>query len=254
MLSIIKTGAFLPVSVPTRRSHLFPNFYSNDSHEKYLKNLSVKPKDWIYRTKSIKYTVNQSDYRCPEWSDIDWASSIIMFGCSIVFGLGVDDSETIPYYLSKMLNIPVINMGVVGSSMGYSHHNALQYLYAGHPMPKAVINMWTVANRLCEFRSNDIVSHGHWNSGPDSLFDRHNQYRENSQVLAIGYERAARIFWKDIVYLSASSCYPTMQLLDLENIWELCKCESNARDDRHMGPDSNYRVAEYLAGKLTSLM
>lgn len=57
------------------------------------------------------YTVNSQGYRCPEFDAIDWENSIIFFGCSHVFGIGLLDHETVANQLSLILNCPVINLG-----------------------------------------------------------------------------------------------------------------------------------------------
>ena len=48
-----------------------------------------------------------------------------MFGCSNVVGARLKDNETIPYKLEEILQRPVINMGVQGSSIAYSVFNQI---------------------------------------------------------------------------------------------------------------------------------
>ena len=63
-----------------------PFFLSLQEKELYKKDLITAPADWHYRTKEVRYDINSSDYRAPEWNSIDWKNSICVFGCSHVFG------------------------------------------------------------------------------------------------------------------------------------------------------------------------
>jgi hypothetical protein len=92
------------------------DWFSYDDQATYEANLKTQPADWEWRTRRVRYTVNSQHYRCPEWSDIDWSNSILMLGCSMVFGLGLDDDQTVTASLSRKLGMPVINLGVPGSS------------------------------------------------------------------------------------------------------------------------------------------
>ena len=69
--------------------------------------------------RSVSYKLNSQGYRCPEWNDIDWASSHLLFGCSVVQGIGLNDADTLDQELVKLLNEPVVNLGVGGGSLPF---------------------------------------------------------------------------------------------------------------------------------------
>lgn len=127
---------------PTMHAH----FYSSDSEEMFNKNLEIMPEDWEYRHKVINYTFNSENFRCPEFDDIDWENSTLYFGCSTAFGIGVDDTGTLPYHLGKVLNEPVINLGIPGASNQEIFNLSLDILDR-FSTPKRVIYSWTGTDR-----------------------------------------------------------------------------------------------------------
>jgi len=245
ILDIVKAGNFLP-DVRKITTH----WCSSDSQELFEKNLRIQPDDWIWRTRQVKYTLNSVRYRCPEWQDIDWKNSILMFGCSQVFGIGVDDADTIPNILSTLLGTPVINLGISGSSMLFSFHNALQYHAGNRPTPLGVINLWTSCCRTTTYKKDWIEYHGPWNIKQEDIFDLYNIDAINPKINALQIERSSRIIWKDTKYFSASFFDDTVDALGCVNLTHTCKTLNDSRDGIHTGPDSNKRVAEYLANKI----
>lgn len=85
-----------------------------DTKKLYESNLKKQPKNWYYRNNNVRYTINSNGYRTYEFKDINWKNSVIIFGCSQVFGIGLDDEYTISNQLSKLIKCPVINMGMGG--------------------------------------------------------------------------------------------------------------------------------------------
>jgi hypothetical protein len=97
--------------------HNYDNIWvGSDTEERFQENLKSQPEDWPWRNQQITYKLNSQNYRAPEWDSIDWENSVVMFGCSQVFGVGVDEDQTLGYYLSELLNKPVINLGIPGGS------------------------------------------------------------------------------------------------------------------------------------------
>jgi hypothetical protein len=76
-----------------------------------------------------------------------------MFGCSQVFGVGVDEDQTLSYYLSQLLNKPVINLGIPGGSSMALWINT-EKLLKHNVKPLAVIYNWPSANRTAELIDN----------------------------------------------------------------------------------------------------
>jgi hypothetical protein len=132
------------------------DFFGIDTYEFYKKNLKRQPKDWYYRNNKIKYTLNSYGYRTKEFEDIDWKNSIVMFGCSHIFGTGNDDNHTIPYFLEQKSGIPVINLGAGGSSIQFCLHNSLM-LYKKYGPPKLVIYCWTGITRHLIYQKDFVL-------------------------------------------------------------------------------------------------
>ena len=105
-------------------SKLLPDFLSVDECNDFRHNLAVQPADWHYRTQDVKYVMNQNYYRAPEWDTVDWQNSIVVFGCSHVFGEGLAENETLSHHLSKLTDRPVINLGQSGTGTMFSWHNS----------------------------------------------------------------------------------------------------------------------------------
>ena len=114
------------------------DFFGKDDEETYLKNVKEQPDSWYYRNNKIKYTLNSYGYRTKEFNHIEWQNSIVIFGCSYVFGTGVDDSHTIGSFLQDVSGVPVINLGMGGSSIQFALHNSLM-LYKSFGIPKQVV-------------------------------------------------------------------------------------------------------------------
>ena len=118
------------------------DWFDQDTKERAKKNYTP---EWKYATKRIEYHVNSDGYRTKEWNDIHWANSIVLMGCSYVYGVGVAEDETISHQLEDKIGHPVINMGVPGSSPTFTIHN-LSCLLAQYN-PKGVVIGWSGSGR-----------------------------------------------------------------------------------------------------------
>ena len=99
------------------KSHFFSvNFNGTDTEEAFEENLKIMSKDWSYREKKIVYNFNSDGYRTYDFNTVDWKNSIVVLGCSCVFGAGLAEDETISYNLEQLTGRQTINMGVSGAS------------------------------------------------------------------------------------------------------------------------------------------
>lgn len=214
------------------------DFFDNDSFSLYKTNLKSQPKNWFYRNNSVKYTINSEGYRTIEFSDVDWKNSIVMFGCSHVFGLGVDDLHTIPKFLEDYLNIPVINMGMNGSSVHFSLHNSLM-LYKKYGPPKMVIYGWTSLMRYTLYNSNNI--------GFQTL--RYDKPSDHLIYLNMLYIELIRSIWDDICQIYEFSLF--------DDTSKMINCDyygtslDKARDLMHNGPKTNKFIAKKIHDKIS---
>jgi len=137
------------------------NFYWGDDEKSFLKNLKVRKDNWHYSDKKVEYTLNSYGYRTKEFNEINWKESIVIFGCSIIFGEGVSDDETLSYFLEKFSGRNVINMGVSGCSNQFILDTIL-VLIKKYGYPYSVIVAWTGIARTPFYNFNGVNHLGHW--------------------------------------------------------------------------------------------
>jgi hypothetical protein len=234
-----------------------PNVYlfsGSDSLTTYKINSAEMPADWIYHTKSVSYTLNSEGYRAPEFHTVDWDNSVVIFGCSCVFGVGLDDSDTISTQLEKLINVPVINMGAGGSSIDFTYYNQL-ILSGMVPKPKAIINIWTSVVRTSYFTKKTPILMGPWlqNRLHAKLHTLWSLDDANPATHAYFLRQSSRILWKDTVHKEYTTFL--FRPLDLHPeeyslITMFNKIDLDARDRMHPGINSARLVAEKIAEDL----
>jgi hypothetical protein len=223
------------------------SFTGTDTKELYDENLKIQPDDWYYRNNAVRYTINSMGYRCPEFKKINWQDSIVVFGCSVVFGTGVDDQHTIPAMIEQKSGIPTINMGVGGSSMMYAFHNSL-ILSQKFPTPKAVVHLWTDYSRTVYYRKRYIEHYGQWNIEDNNYIDHWNKDDEHAKSHAVFNQMASKQLWcEKTKYYEASVFTATQKLLDCNKIKNGI---DKARDLMHTGIKTNDLAADQILNNL----
>lgn len=271
LLNIIKKGDFLPIDPINREKFFYNNpeenkknpnnvwdFVHPDDYNLYKKNLKTQPYDWYYRHNSIKYTVNSHGYRTKEFDKIDWKNSIVMFGCSHVYGIGNDDKHTIPYYLEELCGIPVINMGINGSSIQAALQNSL-VLNNKYGTPKFLIYSWTSILRYTTYQkynaayntlSSTVDYEGFSLIGLLKGKQLKREFHDLYNILGINllYVDLIRNMWKD-------KCQ-TYEFSLFENSSDYFECDlfdnivDYARDLHHYGQKTNKLIAEFIYSKI----
>lgn len=244
----------LPLNAIT---HVFPNTFIQDirwslgdSPALFEKNIQSMGESWHYYHKEIIYNVNSNGYRAPEWNTIDWKNSVVILGCSMVFGTGVAEDETLSYYLEQLLHRPVINLGYPSISNEGIFNNSVSILeHFGSPL--AVINVWAPVDRFLFF-STEPHHIGLWTNDKDEsdgvslgrLYEDMNLNQTNMRIKSYYLEKANQRLWKNKTqYYSASYFKSTADCMKLH---KLLPSDRNARDMVHPGPDSNLSNAKYL--------
>mgnify|MGYP001212377744 CR=1 FL=1 len=142
-------------------------YHDSDGEAKFKQNLKRTPSDWKYRTETITYKTNSLGYRTKELNKINWKKSIVVLGCSLVFGVGVSEEDTIANQLSEITGHYVVNMGVSGSSGQFAVHNLaclLQYY-----KPKAIAIGWPDTSRVPLYLKDRTIQCGSWRDDPAGL-------------------------------------------------------------------------------------
>lgn len=189
---------------------------------------------------SVSYTLNSQGYRCPEWSDIDWANSHLLFGCSVVQGIGLEDTDTLDQELSKLLNEPVVNLGVGGGSLPFILANTYRLIDAGI-RPKSVILVYPEPSRIALFLKDEVRHVGAW---------EHDQwYRtwlkdNNAEYYGYLTGRSIESAWNSIGIEIINVHQP-----DVPGPEDLPRYVDTARDKQHPGPNTIKLWAEHIANK-----
>lgn len=242
----LKKNNFIPVDSFDRVG----NWSGTDTQELYRKNLKTQPQDWYYRTNSVTYTNNSKGYRTAEFDKINWAESIVIFGCSNVYGVGVDDSHTLSQQLENILQIPVINLGQGGTSINFNLHNSVM-LADGYPTPKAVIMGWPGYDRCVSYNRTGVTNYGSWNFEKNNYIDLWTKNKYNPQSNAIIAQKIFQLIWKNrtMIYEYSFDVHTT-ELLGCGSTFEEIKKIDFARDLIHSGPAAIRKTAEIISASL----
>lgn len=221
-----------------------------DDYKMFMKNSVILGPSWHYINKKVTYRLNRNGYRAPEWKDIDWKNAVVILGCSMTFGVGVAEDETINYYLQDMLGRPVINISYpAGSNETILNNSAAIFEHFGSPA--AVIMAWSGTDRFKFYTSyqHDI---GLWT--PDSaevdgvplqkLYDYLNLNQTNQHIKSYYFEKVNRALWKDRSEYYTFSFFPSSaHYMRLDTFF---KTVPDARDLVHPGKDQNLEIAKHL--------
>lgn len=226
-----------------------------------------------YENKEVKYTLNSFGYRTKNFNKIDWGNSIIIFGCSVIQGVGLDDSHTLSSFLEKEMDLPVINMGVGGSSNEFHLYNS-NILLTQYPKPKAVIYYLSGLQRYTFYNWDNIEHRGIWTDNETQV----KKNRSNSIIRSIIASSTMNNIWSsrtsyieftldDLAYKFMNKLNKNPNRFYLGSDWEslthlnLSHQELKsyafpgydfARDMSHPGEESNKVVARSLAKILKS--
>lgn len=223
------------------------NFTGSDTKELFETNLKTQEDNWVYRTQPINYSVNSSGYRTKEFKNVDWANSIVVFGCSVVFGTGVDNQHTIPAMIEQQSGIPTINMGIGGSSMMSSFHNSL-ILNQRYPTPRAIVHLWTDYSRTVYYYKKHVEHYGVWDIEDNNYIHHWNKDEEHAKCQALFVQMASHQIWnRRTRYYEASLFSATQKLLGCDKIND---SYDKARDLMHNGIKTNEKAARQILNNL----
>ncbi len=201
--------------------------------------------DIKYSIDTAGYDVNSLGYRSVEFNQVDWANSYIIQGCSQVFGEStMDNNKIVSFYLSELLNAPVINLGVPGAGMDIQYINTLDILEQ-NIKPKGVFIVYPNLERYTLY-SNDIPSHkGGWSEEEFLKWISDGNSRKHNLNLVRGY----RLLWKlyNIPLYEWSHLPENSDICKTDFEWYRASYMSDrAPDGHHWGQKTIQGVAEKL--------
>ena len=229
---------------------LLPDFLSIEEKEEYETNKKKLNKTWHYFNKEVSYNLNTNFYRAPEWNTVNWKESVVVFGCSHVFGEGLAQDETVCHQLQNLLDRPVINLGQSGTSTMFSWHNSIKF-FETFGVPYAVIQLWTDYGRLLYYTESEIKRVGFWSGGRwdnydsdmKSLYHLWNKNTVHSRTFFEFEAKACKEFWCNKThYYQGSYFKETADILNSDFYSQL----DDARDLIHSGPKTHRRAAEVI--------
>ena len=229
------------------------NFWLPDSIRSFRKNQKRLGKDWKYRDIEILYTTNEFGFRTKSHFDIDWKESIVILGCSNVFGIGLENRKTLAKQLEKLVGVDVINLGIPGSALDLAVFNSF-FIYENLPHPKAIIQVWTSPERYSQFYLNgDIETMAPFTKGFDPKLNsafKNLIHIEQDRALWRNSSSVYReySFFDDWLYLEKD--FGIKKDLGIEIFDELDK----ARDLSHPGDLTNLKAAEIVKKDLDKVL
>lgn len=229
------------------------NFWGSDSEESYKNLCKTLPKNnsWHkWRNVPLKYTLNSQHYRTNEWDAIDWNNSVLLFGCSQIFGTGLDDSQTVSANLSKLLNLNVVNLGVpAGSTMVQWLNTTI--LVQNNIRPLASVYVWPFPERVTVLSENNRVIHsGPWNNKKEPLFDGWNHHKSHAveflKFLMLSTNQQWNSFSRPVFHFTFSN----ISREKINFIDYLDPKIDLARDMAHIGPECSKKWADTIFYKI----
>lgn len=240
-------------------------FSGSDSKKNFDDLLKITSIDWHYRTKEVFYKINNSGYRTSNWDSIDWENSIVIFGCSCVFGVGLAEDETINYYLEQMTGKKVINMGYGGGSNDLMIDNCA-FMINNFGYPKNVVFCWTFPDRFLFFYKNIHLPIASWLINQDSELIKkedqdvykniyNNRIKNNYylQMISHNQKTIVKAMLKDKSHFIDFSFYKDIsQTFDCHLVNENINQETEllARDLTHPGRKDTFLAAQHIYNNL----
>jgi hypothetical protein len=189
-------------------------WHSTDQESLFEKNLKTTPEEWIYRSKKIYYNLNSQGYRCPDWGQIDWTNSILLIGCSVTFGVGLAEEDTLSARLSAITGKSVINLGVGSSSNQLMLYNSFKLLDQ-NIRPSQVIVLFSDVSRVTHFKEGNAVTHfGNW------IYPTHSHHNPTSKLSMPKFSDHELNFYSHWIYDSNSDVHGSMSARSIESLWK----------------------------------
>lgn len=183
---------------------------------------------------------NNMGYRCPNFREVDWANSIVMFGCSSSLCPVLPEEKTVANLLEEKLGTRVINLSVSGSSIGFMWMLCNQLKAKIEVLPKAVICNYTDLSRTTIFNERGIDKLGPWvveeNEYSKNLQDYFLTYAEhyNSLTWAKMFQLSIRDLWAQTKLHETTQFPHTSKYLDIECLPTI----DYGWDNVHHGPET----------------
>ena len=172
-------------------------------------------------------------YPCDEY--------FLAVGCSNTFGMFLNEETRYSNIIESETSIPVINIGIRGSSAHMNMLNLVKLKYSGYPMPKAIFCQWPEPERFTlplKQEEEHLITITPHKKEYMQLY-KHNAIRFQSKI---AYDTLHAIY-KDQKIIEFSMSEPSYS--KFYNVKHIRLCDF-AKDNLHAGPDTHKDVASYI--------
>ena len=193
----------------------------------------------------VDIKLNPQGWRSPhDFDTLDWNNSVLIFGCSQVWGHALEYHETLSHCLEQELGCPVINLGIMGAGPEFAVETAvqLQTIY-GDIRPRAVVHVWShYLRRHYHDPVNQAVKYSHlWDEEPDTPVPLE-QLNHRAHHLWRLWPR----LWTHTTTIDRTYFHVCRDLYGIP----VTETSDLARDGAHAGPQTNQQLARELAQEI----
>lgn len=230
-------------------------FIHPDSSDRFYRNLDTQEPDWHYKNsdKILSYNIDNYGFRNNHAiSEVSKNPYIVTVGCSHTMGMGNFFEENYSYQIERITGIPVVNLGLAGSSNEVSFFN-LMWLLNNFNHPKVIIFQRTGINRFPIWPDSErLYFAGPWvNTWDDIEFkdlekfiemaDRFGYNKLRQKMMQVTLQQLCKCFGIKLIFFD----------LELE-ILSLTENLDHARDLVHYGPKTHSYLANLLVNQINT--
>lgn len=144
-----------PYVHPMMQKNTTQFFLGSDSVALFEHNSKLLSDDWMYKHTPIEYRFNSDGLRMDnEISDVVKEDYFLFSGTSFGMGVGISLENSIPYLISKKINMNFINFSGTTFSNKLQTVSFFNFLKTNLPLPKMLIMDWAPI-RAYSYMSND---------------------------------------------------------------------------------------------------
>ncbi len=157
-LSLLPSATFI-----SQTDYFVSNQCMGDTRDIFMANLADPKKredlersSWVSEGEPfpINYRANRSGWRCDHFTD---EPSIVFFGCSFTYGVGMHEDDIWPTKVSKHFNMKCCNLGTPAHNLGASSLYTSLWMQDEIPNAKAFVIKLQAPNRITFFTEDDFV-------------------------------------------------------------------------------------------------
>jgi len=140
-------------------ANLESDWFSNDSVERYNKNMELGLLDPVYNDLAyVHYKFNSYGYRTVEFDTYNDNEFFLAMGCSYTVGEGLASQDRWSDRLTELSGIPNINMGISGSGLDTHMINSIHWTASNLPKPKFVVVQQPEVTRFQTWNTEELDS------------------------------------------------------------------------------------------------